>query len=162
MLHELRVGEATHFKCRVHVRLDDAAIFADRVIEGRLRRIHADVVDQQGQVEAEIGDEVENLETLLGFTDIGGKCTQGTARELLGEFVADLLEMRFVAGDEDNVGTESGQFADRRQADATARAGDQGQLSIESPARCVHRLRLSVAGPRGRLGIRARPGIRSR
>ena len=68
------------------------------------------------------------------FADIGGKHAQGAARELLGKFVAHLLEMRFVAGDKDNVGTESGQFANRRQADAAARAGDQGQLSIESPA----------------------------
>ena len=129
---------------------DQLANFAFAVVEGRLARVRADVVDQQRKFEFEVGDEVEHLEALFVFADVGGERAQRGVGKFLGQFVADRLEMSFVAGHKHHVGAERGQLAHGGQADAAACAGDQGSLSIESPAGWIHRSDFQLV--RGRVG----------
>jgi hypothetical protein len=92
----------------------------------------------------------DDLEALLVLADIGSERTHGAAREFLGQLIAHLFEVCLVARHKQHIRTEAGQFANGSQADATTCAGHQGQLSIESPARSVHR-RIGSACP-GRVG----------
>src|SRR5690606_16112899 len=133
-----RVRVAREFEGAEQVDLEDLPPFVFGVVDRGPGQVAAGVVDQDVQAFALVLHPVEQLAALLVVGDVGDQRAQVAVRVLLEQvFARDFKRIAVARGDQ-HARAEAQQLGGDRAADAGAAARDQGELSVEAPARPVH------------------------
>ena len=91
VLHQLWVRQSAHLERRKNILLEDLAVFIAAIIQRGQRLVATRIVDQQGEWRTEVGDPVEDRQTLFGLSKV---CTKGEYLDL-GKIIGQLYHHLF-------------------------------------------------------------------